>query len=130
MQTLRDNCSGNELQELLETMDQVKELCELPDEEDDEVSTFHDIKEKIQMAVKDINVSITYEKLISTWQETENWLNNLKLDFCDESEIHQEALQVLARLTAIAVEQFHRCGELLLVKEHRSTADEADSLVQ
>ncbi|CAG9826628.1 unnamed protein product [Diabrotica balteata] len=130
LQTLSESCSGTEFQELQETMDQIKELCEIPDEDDEDTPTFEDIKEKIQVAVKDINVSITYDKLVSIWEETEVWLNNLKLDFCDENEIHQEALQVLAQLTAITVEQFHKCGELLLIKEHRSTADEADSLVQ
>ncbi|XP_028132027.1 protein FAM114A2 [Diabrotica virgifera virgifera] len=130
LETLSESCSGTEFQELQETMDQIKELCEIPDEDDEDTPTFEEIKEKIQVAIKDINVSITYEKLVSLWEETEVWLNNLKLDFCDENEIHQEALQVLAQLTAIAVEQFHKCGELLLIKEHRSTADEADSLVQ
>ncbi|CAG9854230.1 unnamed protein product [Phyllotreta striolata] len=130
LQTLSDNCTGKEYQDLQETMDQIKELCELPDEEDEEVLLFSDIKEKIQTAVNDIKVKITYDKLFSTCEESENWLNTLKLDFCDETDIHREALQVLAQITAIAVEQFHKCGELLLIKEQRSTADEADSLVQ
>ncbi|XP_056630644.1 protein FAM114A2 [Diorhabda sublineata] len=130
LETLQENSSGSELQDLQETMDQIKELCELPDEDDDETSSFDDIKEKLQAAVQELNVSITYGKLISLWEETETWLNNLKLEFCGEEEIYQEALQVLAQLTAIAVEQFHKCGELLMIKDHRSTVDEADSLVQ
>ncbi|XP_023013964.2 LOW QUALITY PROTEIN: protein FAM114A2 [Leptinotarsa decemlineata] len=130
LQTLKDGCTGNELTDILETLDQIKELCELPDEDDEDQPSLGDIEERICSAVQEIDIKISYDKLFCTWKETEGWLNNLKLNFCDETEIHQEALQSLARLTALAVEQFHKAGELLLIKEHRSTADEADSLVQ
>lgn len=130
LQNLLENQSGDDLIEMQETLDQVKELSELPDEEDDEQNNFEDIKNKLESAVGEINVPISYKRLIETWEETEEWLNNLKLEICDERELHQQAIENLAQLTAFAVEQFHKTGELLLVKEHRSTADEADSLVQ
>ncbi|CAG9820134.1 unnamed protein product [Phaedon cochleariae] len=129
LESLSGACAGDALKEILETLEQVRELCELPDEDDEDQSTLEEIEEKIESALKEINIKITYDKGISTWKEAENWLNSLQLDICDDTEIHQKALQVLAQLTAIAVEQFHKAGELLLIKEHRSTADEADSLV-
>ncbi|XP_044254629.1 protein FAM114A2 isoform X2 [Tribolium madens] len=130
LQTLLESYTDESLVEMQETMDQVKELCELPDEEEDEHANWSEIQEKLDSAVSEINIPMSYKKLVETWEETESWLNNLKLEICDARELHQQAVETLAQLTAIAVEQFHKAGELLLVKEHRSTADEADSLVQ
>ncbi|EFA01640.1 protein FAM114A2 [Tribolium castaneum] len=130
LQTLLESYTDEALTEMQETMDQVKELCELPDEEEDEHANWTEIKEKLESAVSEISIPISYKKFVETWEETEAWLNNLKLEICDARELHQQAVETLAQLTAIAVEQFHKAGELLLVKEHRSTADEADSLVQ
>ncbi|RZC34226.1 protein FAM114A2, partial [Asbolus verrucosus] len=130
LQTLLESYTDEALIDMQETMEQVKELCELPDEDDDEQTNVLEVKDKLESAVAEINVPISYKRLIETWDETETWLNNLKLEICDERELHQQAIETLAQLTAIAVEQFHKTAELLLVKERRSTADEADSLVQ
>nr|CAH7729219.1 unnamed protein product [Callosobruchus chinensis] len=131
LKTLTETCDDEKaLMDLQETLEQVKELCELPDEDEEEQSTMEEVKEKLQSAVKDLNINISYDKLLSTWEETETWLNNVNLNVSDENELHQQAIEMLAQLTAIAVEQFHKAGELLLIKEHHSTADEADSLVQ
>lgn len=122
-----ESLSGNELTELQETLAQIKELCEIPDEDEDETHNIETIKEKLETAITEINVTITYEHLLATWSETEEWLQDSAFS---EREIHQYAIETLAKLTAISVEQFHKAGELLLVKERRSTVDEADSLVQ
>lgn len=45
-------------------------------------------------------------------------------------EIFQKAISALAQFTAYSVERFHKTAELLLIKERRSTVNEADSLVQ
>lgn len=122
-----ESLNGNELNELQETLAQIKELCEIPDEDEDDSQDIEAIKEKLESAITELNVNITYEHLISTWSETEEWLQDAAFS---EQEIHQYAIETLAKLTAISVEQFHKAGELLLVKERRSTVDEADSLVQ
>lgn len=131
---LQNSCEslcGDALTELQETMDQIKELCELPDEdEEEEKPSFDEMKNRISKAVQDMDIQISYDKLINMWMESERWLDSLKLSVCSDSELHQQGIDTLAQLTAAAVEQFHKAGELLLVKDHRSTADEADSLVQ
>ncbi|XP_060530257.1 protein FAM114A2 [Cylas formicarius] len=129
LENLNDSLHGNALKEMQETMEQVKELCELPEDEEEEIA-LEEVKGKIQSAVKDLNVAVSYDKLVSTCEEIVIWLANLNLTFVNEVELHQQAIESLAQITALAVEQFHKIGELLLVKEHRSTADEADSLVQ
>nr|CAI5862325.1 unnamed protein product [Callosobruchus analis] len=131
LKTLAETCVDEKaLMDLQETLEQVKELCELPDEDEEEQFTMEEIKEKLKSAVKDLNINISYDRLLSTWEETETWLNNGNINIYDENELHQKAIDMLAQLTAIAVEQFHKTGELLLIKDHHSTADEADSLVQ
>lgn len=45
-------------------------------------------------------------------------------------EIFEHAISVLAQFTAFSVERFHKTAELLLIKEHRSTVNEADALVR
>lgn len=130
LRTLLDSSLEETQTDLQETMDQVKELCELPDEDEEEQLTREQIKDKINSSVAEININLNYERLLASWEEAEQWLNNIKLNICDENELHQQAIETLAQLTALAVEQFHKTGELLLIKEHRSTADEADSLVQ
>lgn len=42
----------------------------------------------------------------------------------------QKAMSTLAELTAATVQQFHKAGELLSIKEHRKTVEEADALLQ
>lgn len=47
-----------------------------------------------------------------------------------DREIFQRAISTLAQFTAFSVERFHKTAELLLVKDRRSTVNEADALVQ
>lgn len=47
-----------------------------------------------------------------------------------DREIFQRAISTLAKFTAFSVERFHKTAELLLVKDRRSTVNEADALVQ
>ncbi|KAK4887698.1 hypothetical protein RN001_003969 [Aquatica leii] len=129
LQSLLESLTGDDLIELQETMNQIEELCELVDD-DDELEDTSQMKEKLDGAVSEMHINISYEKLLNTWSEAEDWLRNINLAICSEVELHEQAIDTLAQLTALAVERFHKIGELLLVKEHRSTADEADSLVQ
>lgn len=43
-------------------------------------------------------------------------------------EVNKLAISTLAEFTAYAMEIFHKSAELLLTKQHHSTADEAESL--
>lgn len=128
--TLLETYKGSALTDMQETMAQIKELCELPDEDDDsEVNDIETVREKIDSAINDLNIQISYEHFLETWTDIDTWLQDTDTK-PNENEVHEKAIESLAQLTAIAVEQFHKAGELLLVKERRSTVDEADSLVQ
>ncbi|XP_058798937.1 protein FAM114A2 [Phymastichus coffea] len=125
------NLDGVELQELQETLDEVKELCDLGDEEeeDDDNQKEKDFEQKLDKACKDLGVSIKYNKLIDIWNDM---ISRIPPPDSKDShkELFQKAIAALAQFTAYCVERFHKTAELLLIKPHRSTVNEADSLVQ
>ncbi|XP_012063073.1 PREDICTED: protein FAM114A2 [Atta cephalotes] len=118
----------NDLTSVQETLEEIKELCDLGDEDDDEDKNDKDLKSRLKNACHDLGVDITYEKLYDIWTETENYLASSTTR--TEQEIFQNAISTLAQFTALSVERFHKTAELLLVKERRSTVNEADALVQ
>lgn len=130
LKNVQSSLTGDEFTDFSETMDQIKELCELPDEDEEEQLGLEEIKKKLETAVSEMNIQISYEKLVAQWEEMEIWLSTIDFDVCDEKEVHQQAIETLAEMTSRAMEQFHKTGELLLIKERRSTSHEADSLVQ
>lgn len=77
-----------------------------------------------------MNIPIRYDRFVSQLKEVNEWLDKVNVNVSNEKGLHVQAIDTLALLTAICVEHFHKTGEVLLVKQHRSTADEADSLVQ
>ncbi|XP_011703192.1 PREDICTED: protein FAM114A2 isoform X2 [Wasmannia auropunctata] len=117
----------NDLTSVQETLEEIKELCDLGDE-DDENKDDKDLKRRLENACHDLGVDITYEKLYDVWTETENYLASSST-YTDQ-EIFQNAISTLAQFTAFSVERFHKTAELLLIKERRSTVNEADALVQ
>lgn len=118
-----------ELNSIQETLEEVKELCELSDEdENSEDPNEKDLKVRLQEASNDLGINITYEKLSVVWEESLSYLTPPVTHA--EQEIFQHAISALAQFTALSVERFHKTAELLLIKERRSTVNEADALVQ
>lgn len=60
------NLDGSELTSIQETLDEVKELCDLGDEDEDEDDELKDksFKSELEEARKDLGISITYDKLV------------------------------------------------------------------
>ncbi|XP_076627641.1 protein FAM114A2 isoform X2 [Colletes latitarsis] len=115
-----------ELNSIQETLAEVKELCELDDSEEKE-DRVDDLKFRLEEACNDLGIIITYEKLHNICEEFEAYLS-LPVVHTDR-EIFEHAISVLAQFTAFSMERFHKTAELLLIKEHRSTVNEADALV-
>lgn len=128
LETLLGTLKANQLTEMQETLAQIKELCELPEEDEECSLNCETTNEKIDAALTEMNITLNYNQFLETWKRVEEWLEHC--EYMEESKIHEKAIDSLAHLTAVAVEQFHKAGELLLIKERRSTVDEADSLVQ
>lgn len=128
LETLLGTLKEKQLIDMQETLAQIKELCELP-EEDEECSLSCEItNEKIESALTEMNIALNYNQFLETCKNVEEWLEHC--EDLEEKKIHEKAIDSLAHLTAVSVEQYHKAGELLLIKERRSTVDEADSLVQ
>lgn len=117
---------ANELTSVQETLEEIKQLCNLNDADDEDEKDNKDLKSRLEDACSDLSVDITYEKLYDIWTETKIYLVSTHTD----QEIFQNAISTLAQFTAFSIERFHKTAELLLIKERRSTVNEADALVQ
>ncbi|KPJ13498.1 Protein FAM114A2 [Papilio machaon] len=119
-------------QDMKETLQQVAELCEMPEEDDDEeesgdTSRPDALHERLQTATRDIGLKMQYQPLIKHYKETLEWLSTVDIP---SRVIYKRAVSSLAQATALAVDIYHKTAEMLLVKTRRSTADEADALTQ
>ncbi|XP_077297045.1 protein FAM114A2 [Arctopsyche grandis] len=152
LKTLLTTLEGDELSDLKETLDQVKEICELPDsDEDDEKENENEhlsseiLKNKLKESIKDMGVQLQFDAIIKCWDniiidatntnnETEEKFENdekLEETLIEKAEcVMLKAITNLAQSSAISVQLLHKVTALLSVRERRSTADEADGLTQ
>ncbi|XP_026490350.2 protein FAM114A2 [Vanessa tameamea] len=132
------NAAPDKRHDIKETLQQVAELCEMPEEEDDEEEqeeisedtskpdAFH---ERLQRATRDIGLKLQFQPLIKQYTEILTWFEETETDIAGKA-IYKRAVSGLAQTTALCVELYHKTAEMLLVKNRRSTADEADALTQ
>ncbi|CAH2230577.1 protein FAM114A2 [Pararge aegeria] len=126
----------NKRQDIKETLQQVAELCEMPDEEDEEEDEISEgtsrpdaLHERLQRATRDIGLKLQFQPLIKQFTETLAWLETSDVTITEKA-VYKKAVSDLAQTTALSVELYHKTAEMLLVKNRRSTADEADALTQ
>jgi hypothetical protein len=120
---------GRALQEIEETLDEVKELCELPDSESlDDDLTIEMVESKLEAATADLNIKLNFKELIGFLDKMKTWLDGS--GDTGGFEIYSKSIDALANICALSLGNLHKLAELLLSKDHRSTADEADSLTQ
>lgn len=130
LESLMAPLSGKALKELQETMTEVRELCELPDEGDEADGTHaaEELQTRLAAAFEDLETKVDLQELVDVWQKDIRFLETDNPRSAQE--LYDRALRSLAQTTAIAVNKMHKLAELLLVQEHHSTVNEADSLVQ
>lgn len=122
--------SGKALKELQETMAEVQELCELPDmdDESDGTHSVEDLESRLTTAFEDMENKVDLQDLVEVWRKDLRFLETDNPRSAQE--LYDRALHSLAQTTAVAVNRMHKLAELLLIQEHHSTVNEADSLVQ
>lgn len=124
--------TGKALDDLQETMNEVNELCELPDSENDESDGTHsapDLEHKLKEAVIDLDeVKVDFTDLLKCWEDNIGWLGEPTSRTAQQ--IFEKAMHALAQTTALCVLRMHKLAEILLILDHHSTANEADALVQ
>uniref|UniRef100_A0A2A4IXA3 Protein FAM114A2 n=1 Tax=Heliothis virescens TaxID=7102 RepID=A0A2A4IXA3_HELVI len=123
-------------QDIKETLQQVAELCEMPEEDEEEQESpseglskpdaFH---ERLQTATQDLGLKLQFQPLVKQYTEILAYISSLEADVQIKS-VYKRGVSCLAQSTALSVEQYHKSAEMLLVKPRRSTADEADALTQ
>ncbi|XP_034952684.1 protein FAM114A2 isoform X3 [Chelonus insularis] len=115
---------------LQETLDEVKELCDISDE-DEGVDDDDKLEEQLKFYYSESGINASFDKINQIWTETKEYINNVSSpqSTVGDQEVFEKAILTIAQFTACSVEQFHKVGELLLIKGNRSTVNEADSLV-
>uniref|UniRef100_A0A1B6FJM3 Protein FAM114A2 n=1 Tax=Cuerna arida TaxID=1464854 RepID=A0A1B6FJM3_9HEMI len=129
LQSQMQSLSGDQLTDFQETLAQVKDLCELSEEEEDipELSQ-EQFAEHITRYVNGLKVKISAAKIINVNSEIVNRLDSLKTE--SATVVNQTAISSVAEFTAAAMECFHKSAELLLAKSLHNTPEEAESYVQ
>lgn len=119
--------SGRVLTEMEETLAEVKELCELDADSFDETLTVENLEEKLLSATEDLSVKINFNEIVTNSKEAEHWLEDLNSSALSSS-IYEKSIDVMAKTCALSLNNFQKLAELLLSQDHRSTADESDSV--
>ncbi|XP_052899937.1 protein FAM114A2 [Anopheles moucheti] len=134
LESLMTPLTGKALEELQETMSEVKELCELPETDNDDADGLHtadDLELKLKETIVDLdpNVKVDFAEIVKSWTEYTEWIDN-RQDERTGQDVFEKAMRALAQTTALCVLRMHKLAEILLISEHHSTATEADVLVQ
>ncbi|XP_023300901.2 protein FAM114A2 [Lucilia cuprina] len=133
IQALKESVSGKALEELLETINEVKELMELEDLEGEPENEDYDEEElnnNLKQAIEDIELKIQFEEITSLWSSCCTWLAADDTQNLDSQAVFAKGIISLAETCALEMLKLHKIAELLLVKEHHSTANEVDGIVQ
>lgn len=121
--------NGKALYEMEETLQEVKELCELPESDNfEEEITAESLETKLETTIEDLNLTLNFKEIVSFTKECNQWLNELEHGTINL--IYEKSINVLAHSCSLSIGNLQKLAELLLSMDHRSTADEADSLTQ
>lgn len=130
---------SNELSELKQTMDQVTELCEISsnfgdnddDHDEEQKMNWDTIESNLKTIINENQLEIDLESIATKYHEIQsNVLSNNEFDWTLIETVVRSYIDYLAQITSIFIECYHKTGEKLLTSEQRSTANEADGLVQ
>ncbi|XP_004535596.1 protein FAM114A2 [Ceratitis capitata] len=134
LQKLQDAVSGNALKELQETITEVKELMELEELEGESDGDYSakDLNARLMSAIEDVELQINFDDIVMKWDKALEWLHiTPTVDTNDAvQDTFAHGITALAETCALQICKLHKIGELLLVKDHHSTANEVDSIVQ
>nr|XP_014103348.2 protein FAM114A2 [Bactrocera oleae] len=134
LQKLQDAVSGNALKELQETITEVKELMELEDLEGESDGDYdaEELNAHLISAIEDAELQINFDDIISNWRQALDWFKSAPVNGTHDTvqDFFAKAITLLAEACALQINKLHKIAELLLVKEHHSTANEVDCIVQ
>ncbi|XP_050068934.1 protein FAM114A2 [Anopheles maculipalpis] len=135
LESLMAPLTGKALDDLQETMSEVKELCELPETDNDDADGLHtadELQAKLLETIVDLNpnVKVDFGEIVKSWTEYTEWIADKSEPQRTGQDVFEKAMHALAQTTALCVLRMHKLAEILLISDHHSTATEADVLVQ
>uniref|UniRef100_A0A1B0BXT2 Protein FAM114A2 n=1 Tax=Glossina palpalis gambiensis TaxID=67801 RepID=A0A1B0BXT2_9MUSC len=134
IRTLLQTTKHGDLIELNETLEEVKELLEL-EGIDEQESTFEsydpeELENRLNGALDDIKLGITFEDIVKLWSDTLKWLRSDEPALTKRKHIYARAVTILSETCALQMLKLHKIAELLLIKDHHSTVNEVDAVCQ
>ncbi|XP_011179250.2 protein FAM114A2 [Zeugodacus cucurbitae] len=134
LQKLQDAVSGNALNELQETITEVKELMELEDLDGESDGDYDavELNARLMSTIEDAELQINFDDITSNWRQALDWIESAPVSGTSDNvqDSFAKAITLLAEACALQINKLHKIAELLLVKEHHSTANEVDCIVQ
>ncbi|XP_073836622.1 protein FAM114A2 [Musca autumnalis] len=133
IQTLKDSVSGKALEDLLETLNEVKELMEMEDlegEPESEDYSGEELSVTLKEAIQDTELKITFDEITNLWSSALTWFDSEDSKNPEVQPIFAKAVTSLAETCALEILKLHKIAELLLIQDHHSTANEVDGVVQ
>ncbi|XP_055382841.1 protein FAM114A2 [Condylostylus longicornis] len=130
IQSLMTPLSGKALDEMKETLNEVKELCDLEEleaDDHDEPYTKEILENDLKRATQDFGIPTDFTEILECWEKN---LIYLQGDIENAHEVFEKGLRCLAETCALQMNKMHKIAELLIIKESHTTVSEADSLVQ
>ncbi|ESO93657.1 hypothetical protein LOTGIDRAFT_182051 [Lottia gigantea] len=119
---------------------QIKDIFEIEDKDDDNEEDDHDFVQLVTDQLSELHLGTTADKLKLVHERSRNYVEEFetekKADEDSETEsnepkeVHKHAIQFLADLSCKSVEQFHKAGELILLKKdtEKSYEDKSKTL--
>ncbi|XP_017141487.1 protein FAM114A2 [Drosophila miranda] len=131
LDTLLDAVSGNALADLKETISEVKELLELEDLECESEGDYkpEELGERLSATIADAELGIQFEEVANHWKQSLTWLKSEEATTSDLEQAYAKSIHALSEACALEMCKLHKIAELLLVKQHHSTANEVDGIV-
>ncbi|XP_022213388.1 protein FAM114A2 [Drosophila obscura] len=131
LDTLLDAVSGNALADLQETINEVKELLELEDLECESEGDYEpeELGERLLATIADAELGIQFEEVANHWKQSLTWLQSEEATASDLEQAYAKSIHALSEACALEMCKLHKIAELLLVKQHHSTANEVDGIV-
>uniref|UniRef100_A0A1A9W9D1 Protein FAM114A2 n=1 Tax=Glossina brevipalpis TaxID=37001 RepID=A0A1A9W9D1_9MUSC len=134
IRTLLQTAKHDDLTELNETLEEVKELLELEEiGEDENIFEPYDAEELQKIfkeAIDDIKLGITFEDIVTLWADTLKWLKSDEPPLTKTKHIYARGVTILSETCALQMAKLHKIAELLLIKEQHSTVNEVDAISQ
>jgi Protein of unknown function (DUF719) len=131
LQSLLAPLSGKALEEMEQTLTEVKELCELSELEDEAQNhSLEELERRLKAVTEELTVTLEFDDITGCWKKYTDWLDSDQATGNSPKPVYEKSMHCLAETAALAVAKIHKLAEKYLILDQHSTANEVDSLVE